>query len=484
MNYIPAIGLEVHVQLKTDSKIFCSCSTAFGSEPNSQVCPVCLGLPGVLPVLNERVVELAVRAALSLDCRINPLSVFARKNYFYPDLPKGYQISQFEEPLAEHGWLDIETGGMRKKIGITRIHLEEDAGKSMHPEGREHVNESRIDINRCGVPLIEIVSEPDIATPREAHDYLSRLKQILLYLGVSDCNMEEGSLRCDANVSLRPEDSERLGTKTELKNLNSFRFVEKALMHEIRRQQEILESGESVQQQTLSWDSANNTVVLMRTKEESDDYRYFPEPDLIPLRIGADWIERIKGTVPELPAPKKERFVRQYGLTDQNAEVLTASRELADYYEETVSGGADHTKACNWILGEVLGVLNERKIVITEFPVRPANLTGLLKLLDGGTISGKIAKNVFQEMIDTGESAGAIVKRRGLEQITDDDTIVREVETVLKNSEDEVRAYLGGKTKIMGFFVGQVMKATRGKANPSLVNKILKEKLDSLKTSS
>jgi len=483
MNYNPTIGLEVHVQLKTASKIFCSCSTSFGSEPNSQVCPVCLGMPGVLPVLNKHVVDLALKAALALNCTVSPVSIFARKNYFYPDLPKGYQISQFENPLAEKGWLEIPDNGSMKRISITRVHLEEDAGKLLHPEGKIDISESRIDINRCGVPLIEIVTEPEISSPQEAYDFLTHLKQTLQYLDVSDCNMEEGSLRCDANVSIKPEDFDKLGTKTELKNLNSFRFVEKALAHEIVRQQEILENGGTVLQQTFAWDAVKNSTVLMRTKEESDDYRYFSEPDLIPLQIAREWIADARESIPELPGAKKKRFIKQYGIPEKNVEILTATRELADYFENTAAEGADSAKAANWILSEVLGILNDKKISISAFPVTPKSLAGLLTLIENGTISGKIAKNVFLDMVETGNPAEKIIERNGLRQITDRREVEKIVDTILQQHTRDVQAYFEGKVKVFGFFVGQVMRNTGGKANPRLVNTILREKLDELKNS-
>ena len=477
MRYLPTIGLEVHVQLKTETKLFCSCANSYGLEQNTVACPVCLGMPGVLPVLNKYAVELAVKTALALDCTVHSLSLFARKNYFYPDLPKGYQISQFEEPLAEHGRLDIPVNDGWKTIGITRIHLEEDAGKLMHPEGREDITYTRIDINRCGIPLIEIVSEPDIASPAEAYQYLTRLKQVLLYLGVSDCNMEEGSLRCDANVSVRPEGTTTLGVKTELKNINSFKFVEKAIECEIQRQIVVLEGGGTIKQQTFAYDSTRDAVVLMRTKEGSDDYRYFPEPDLIPLQVSAEWIQAIAGTIPELPRAKKERFISQYSLPAQNVEIITATRELASYFEEAAKAYSDYRKLCNWILSEVLMVLNERKISITEFPVHPQHITRLLELIDKNIISGKIAKEVFPEMVSTGEPPESIIKKKGLEQITDTASIEQAIDDVLTRNVKEVEQYLSGKEKVFGFFVGEVMKATRGKANPGLVNSLIKNKL-------
>ena len=480
MKFIPTIGLEVHVQLKTESKIFCTCANSYGKAQNSVVCPVCLGMPGVLPVLNKKVVDLAIKTAVALQCTVYPLSIFARKNYFYPDLPKGYQISQFEEPLALNGKLDIPVNGSWKTIGVTRIHLEEDAGKSVHPAGKEKLTESRIDVNRCGIPLIEIVSEPDIDSPEEAYLYLTRLKQLLLYLEVSDCNMEEGSLRCDANISVRPETTDKLGVKTELKNLNSFRYVEKALKFEINRQTRMAENGEEIHQQTLSWDAAKDTAVLMRTKEGSDDYRYFPEPDLIPLVIDNLWIKKIEKTIPELPREKKERLIKQYGISEQNAEVLTTTRELADYFEDTAKSGKDYKKTSNWILSEVLMVLKEKKITIGKFSVPPKDIAELIDLIGSGAISGKIAKDVFAEMVDSGGRPSEIVKNKGLEQVSDTGSIDKVIESILVEHQKEVKEYLGGKERLYGFFVGQVMKATQGKANPEIVNRILKDKLSRL----
>ena len=482
MNYVPTIGLEVHVQLKTESKIFCTCANSFGEEPNTLVCPVCLGMPGVLPVLNKKVVELAIKTALAFNCTVYPVSLFARKNYFYPDLPKGYQISQFEEPLALNGKLEIPVNGAWKTVRIKRVHLEEDAGKSMHPEGKASVKESRIDINRCGVPLIEIVSEPDMTSPAEAFQYLTRLKQTLLYLGVSDCNMEEGSLRCDANISVHPENTDTLGVKTELKNLNSFRYVEKALEYEINRQIIAIENGETIRQETLAWDAERDIVVLMRAKEGSDDYRYFPEPDLIPLIVDDAWINSIKSSIPELPQAKKERLTKQYNIPEQNAEVLTSTRELADYFEEAAKDCRDYRKISNWIMSEVLMVIKEKKISIDEFSVPPKDVAELVNLIEKGTISGKIAKDVFQDMVGTGNHPADVIKKKGLEQIADSASIEKTIDTVLTEHQKEVTAYLNGKEKLYGFFVGQIMKATQGKANPGMVNRILKEKLNQMKS--
>ncbi len=482
MHYIPTIGLEVHVQLKTKSKIFCTCANAYGKEQNTDVCPVCLGLPGVLPVVNKTAIELAYTTAIALNCTVYPVSIFARKNYFYPDLPKGYQISQFEEPLSKNGNLDIPVNGSWKKIGITRIHLEEDAGKSVHPEGRESVNESRIDINRCGIPLIEIVSEPEIDSPAEAFEYLKRLKQTLLYIGVSDCNMEEGSLRCDANVSVRPENKVELGVKTELKNLNSFRYVEKALEYEIERQIAVLTNGKTIQQQTLAWDAAADTIVLMRSKEGSDDYRYFSEPDLIPVIVDEDWLNTIKNGMPEMPRAKKERFVKQFGIPEKNAEVLTSTRELADYFEEAAKNAREYKKLSNWILSEVLMVLNKKKITIKDFSVPPKDVAGLLDLIERSTISGKIAKEVFQEMVDTGNHPNDIIKKNCLEQISDTASLDKVIDDVLNGHNKETTEYLNGKEKLFGFFIGQIMKNTQGKANPGVVNAMLRDKLSSLRS--
>ncbi len=482
MKYIPTIGLEVHCQLRTNSKIFCTCTNAYGNEQNIDVCPVCLGLPGVLPVINKKVVELAVKTALALNFTVYKESIFARKNYFYPDLPKGYQISQFEEPLSTDGSLDIPVNGFWKAIGITRIHLEEDAGKSIHPEGNEAVHESRIDINRCGIPLIEIVSEPDMDSPAEAFEYLTRLKQTLLYLGVSDCNMEEGSLRCDANISVRPETTSKLGVKTELKNLNSFRYVEKALEYEIERQTALLKNGEQIQQQTLAWDAAANTVIHLRTKEGSDDYRYFPEPDLIPVIIDDAWLQQIQESIPELPRAKKERLITDYQLPEQNADVLTSTHELADYFEIAATHTKDYKKLSNWILNEVLMVLKEQKLSIQEFSVSPKDIAHLLRLIENGTISGKIAKDVFAEMVENCDHPNEIIKKKGLEQISDSSSIEQMIEDILQQHEKETSEYLNGKDRLFGFFIGQIMKATQGKANPGVVNSLLRRKLDALKT--
>ncbi|MDL1969438.1 MAG: Asp-tRNA(Asn)/Glu-tRNA(Gln) amidotransferase subunit GatB [Candidatus Desulfofervidaceae bacterium] len=474
MAYEAVIGLEVHAQLLTESKIFCSCSTQFGASPNTHVCPICLGMPGVLPVLNKRVVEFAMKMALATNCQINPYSVFARKNYFYPDLPKGYQISQYEHPLAEYGWVEIEVNGQKKRIGITRIHMEEDAGKLIHDP---HKPVSYVDFNRTGVPLIEIVSEPDIRSPEEAVAYLKKLRSILRYLEICDGNMEEGSFRCDANISLRPVGSEAFGVKTELKNMNSFKHVQRALAYEIERQKAILEEGGSIIQETRLWDEAKGVTRSMRGKEEAHDYRYFPDPDLVPVVVDEAWIEAVRNTLPELPDEKKERFIKEYNLPSYDAEVLTTSRELADYSESVVKACANPKMVSNWIMSELLGKLNQEKKEIGECPVTPEQLGELLALIEKGTISGKIAKTVFEEMYATGKSPAQIVKEKGLVQITDEATLRKIAEKIIREHPKEVEQYRAGKEKLLGFFVGQMMKETKGKANPQLANKIFKELL-------
>lgn len=478
MTYEPIIGLEVHAQLRTRAKIFCRCSTQFGAEPNSQVCPVCLGMPGVLPVLNRRAVEFAVRMGLAVDCQIALHSIFARKNYFYPDLPKGYQISQYEEPLCRDGALDIEVNGARKRIGIRRIHLEEDAGKSIHAEAFVDVDETLVDLNRCGVPLIEIVSEPDLRSPEEAAAYISQLRQIVQYLDICDGNMEEGSLRCDANVSVRRRDASTFGVKTELKNMNSIRGVERALAFEIDRQIHRLGQGESVVQETLLWDADRNEAVPMRSKEFAHDYRYFPEPDLVPLHLEDAWVKELRASLPELPLPRKRRFIDQYHLPDYDAGVLTESRALADYFEGVAERAGDSKAASNWIMGEVLRALKETGKELADFPIDPADLAQLLRLIDQGTISGRIAKTVFDEMATTGKDAEAIVREKGLVQISDSDVLERQIADVLEAHPAEVEKYRSGKKQVFGYLVGQVMKATRGKANPKLVNEILRARLE------
>ncbi|MBI5902447.1 MAG: Asp-tRNA(Asn)/Glu-tRNA(Gln) amidotransferase subunit GatB [Deltaproteobacteria bacterium] len=477
MKFEAVIGLEVHAQLLTDSKLFCSCSTRFGAEPNTQVCPICLGMPGVLPALNRRAVEYAVKMAIAVECAINPKSVFARKNYFYPDLPKGYQISQYTEPLAERGRLDIDLDGNRKRIGITRIHMEEDAGKLLHGEGPEDSGYSFVDLNRTGVPLIEIVSEPDMRTAEEAQAYLKALRDIIVYLGISNGNMEEGSFRCDANVSVRPVGERKLGTKAELKNINSFKFVRDAIDYEIQRQTDLIESGGKVVQETRLFDSSRGVTISMRSKEEAHDYRYFPEPDLLPLVIEAGMVEALGATLPELPQAKRERFVSGYGIPAYDAGVLTSTRELADYYEEAVKKTGDPKTTSNWIMGELLRLLKEDNRDVKDCPVPPENLAGLITIVKKGAISGKMAKEVFEEMYRTGKAPEDIVKSKGLVQISDEAELSGIIDGIIGANPESVERYRAGKTQLMGFFVGETMKATKGQANPKLVNKLLKERL-------
>ena len=477
MEYEPVIGLEVHAQLLTQSKIFCSCSTRFGEEPNTLTCPVCTGSPGSLPVLNKKVVEYTLRAALATHCRIASYSLFARKNYFYPDLPKGYQISQYELPLTVDGYIDIQIDSQKKRIGIIRIHMEEDAGKLLHDLSTESGARSYVDFNRTGVPLIEIVSAPDIRTPEEAASYLRKLRAILMFLDICDGNMEEGSFRCDANISLRPKGREALGVKTELKNMNSFRNVQRALDFEIRRQTALLDQGEKIVQETRLWDTARGVTSSMRGKEEAHDYRYFPDPDLIPLVIDSQWIEEIRASLPELPESKKERFIREYGIPEYDAEVLTTSKPLANYYEVCLRHYPKPKSVSNWIMSELLRELKKDEREIEECPVPALHLSELLKLIAEGTISGKIAKSVFEEMYRSGKRAEEIILAEGWVQVSDAAELEKIVEQVLVTNSKEVEAYRKGKEKLFGFFVGQVMKATQGKANPQMVNEILKKKL-------
>ncbi|MBF0549160.1 MAG: Asp-tRNA(Asn)/Glu-tRNA(Gln) amidotransferase subunit GatB [Deltaproteobacteria bacterium] len=474
MEYEPVIGLEVHAQMLTSSKIFCGCSTQFGAEPNSLTCQVCLGMPGVLPVLNKKVVEYATKMALATDCAIAPYSQFARKNYFYPDLPKGYQISQYELPLAEHGRVEIDTDAGPKQIGITRIHMEEDAGKLVHDD---YNPKSYVDFNRTGTPLIEIVSEPDMRSSEEAAAYLKILRDILVYLEICDGNMQEGSFRCDANVSLRPAGTEPFGTRAELKNMNSFRNVQRAIEYEIRRQRALLEDGQEVVQETRLWDAAKNVTVSMRSKEESHDYRYFPDPDLVPIVIDQAWISRIEQTLPELPTPKKKRFVDQYGIPVYDAGVLTSSRTLADYFERCVDLFPEAKTVSNWVMGELLRELKNDEREIEQCPVTPENLAEMLTLIKNGVISGKIAKTVFEEMYQTGDAPKSIVAKKGLAQVSDEGHLAQMVEQIIAEHPKEATGYKAGKTKLLGFFVGEVMKKTKGQANPSLVNQIIKDKL-------
>jgi len=475
--YEAVIGLEVHVELKTGTKIFCPSSTEFGAAPNHHVCPVCLGLPGVLPVINRKVVEYAIKAALALNCRIAPYSKFDRKNYYYPDLPKNYQISQYDLPIAANGYLEIEVNGRAKRIGITRVHMEEDAGKLVHQGSISTTPYSLVDYNRTGVPLIEIVSEPDMRTPEEAAAYLEKLKAIIQYTGVSDCKMQEGSLRCDANVSVRPAGQTGLGTKTEIKNMNSFKALQRALQYEIERQIDLLEQGEQVVQETRTWDEDRGVTLSLRSKEEAHDYRYFPEPDLVPMVISEEWVNEIRSTLPELPDRRKQRFVRDYGLPAYDAAVLTSTRELADYFERCVELYNHPKTVSNWVMGDLSRMMNATGTEIGDVCIRPEQLAGMLQLLDKGTISGKIAKTVFEEMFRTGKDPEAIVKEKGLVQISDQAVIEKVVEEVIANNTKSVEDYLSGKERALGFLVGQVMKATKGKANPGLVNKLLREKL-------
>jgi aspartyl-tRNA(Asn)/glutamyl-tRNA(Gln) amidotransferase subunit B len=479
MKYEVVIGLEVHVQLKTQSKIFCSCSTEFGKPPNANTCPICLGMPGVLPVLNKKVVEYAIKACLATHCEVQTLSRFARKNYFYPDLPKGYQITQFELPIGLNGYINIQTNGTPKKIGLTRIHLEEDAGKSIHGENLGSPGRSYVDYNRTGVPLIEIVSEPDLRSPAEAREYLVQLKAILDYAEVSDVNMEEGSLRCDANVSLRPVGQKKFGTRTELKNINSFKFVQKALEYEIERQAKVLDQGDAVVQETRLYDSDKGTTFPMRSKEEAHDYRYFPEPDLVPTICDEAWIGAIQQSLPEMPEQKRDRFVSEYKIPEYDAGVLITSKALANYFETCVKLFDQPKTISNWIMGDLLRELKNDSKEIDDCPVSPEQLTDLLKLIDDGTISGKMAKTVFEEMYQSGKPAAEIVKAKGLTQISDESALLKIVEEVISANPGQAADFKNGKDKLMGFFVGQVMKASKGQANPALVNKLLKEKLSS-----
>jgi aspartyl-tRNA(Asn)/glutamyl-tRNA(Gln) amidotransferase subunit B len=475
MDFEPVIGLEVHAQLKTKSKIFCGCSTVFGAPPNTNTCQVCLGMPGVLPVLNKKVVEYTIKMALATHCTITSPNRFARKNYFYPDLPKGYQISQFELPIAEHGWLEVEDGGRTKKIGITRIHMEEDAGKLIHDV---HKPLSYVDLNRTGVPLMEIVSEPDIRSPEEATAYLKKLHAILRYLDICDGNMQEGSFRCDANISLRPVGREKFGIRTELKNMNSFRNVQRALEYEIRRQRDILLDGGEVVQETLLWDADRNVTNSMRGKEEAHDYRYFPDPDLIPVVIDENWIENTRKTLPELPDERRQRFISALGMPEYDAEVLTSSKDLADYFEAALEVYPQSKKLSNWMMTELMRELKgEDSIDIEGCPITPQNLGLLLAMIDKGTISGKIAKAVFMDMLASGKDPETLVKEKNLVQVSDEGELLAIVREIIAANPGQVAEYRAGKTKLMGYFVGQLMQKTKGRANPKLANQLLSQEL-------
>ena len=478
MKYEPVIGLEVHAQLLTESKIFCGCSTRFGREPNANTCPVCVGFPGVLPVLNRKVVEFAIKAGLATHCQIARSSILARKNYFYPDLPKGYQISQYELPVCTNGYIEFEINGTPKRVRLTRIHMEEDAGKNIHDA---HGDASLVDLNRAGVPLVEIVSEPDMRSAEEAGAYLRTLRAMLQYLGVCDGNMEEGSFRCDANISLRPAGTKTLGIKIEIKNLNSFKAVEKAIGFEIDRQSDALADGNKLIQETRLWDEHREETRAMRSKESAHDYRYFPDPDLLPLMIDDQWIDAVRASLPELPAARRNRFMSEYGLPAYDAELLTSRKDIADYFETALRAHANPKALSNWIVGDLFRVLKERKLdeqlYIEKWPITAPELAGLVRLIDQGKISGKIAKTVFESMLDSGKSPDQIVSEKGLEQLSDSASIEIVIDQVVMANPKQVEQYKSGNEKVYGFLVGQIMKATQGKANPQKVNEILRDKL-------
>src|SRR5579863_1269059 len=474
----PVIGLEVHVHLLTATKIFCSCSTRFGAPPNSNVCPVCLGMPGALPVLNKKAVEFATLAAMALHCRINETSIFARKNYFYPDLPKGYQISQYDKPLAEFGYIEVPAETGKKKIGITRVHLEEDAGKSLHEGFPDSDEKTAIDLNRTGVPLIEIVSEPDIATPDEAHEYLTRLREIILYTGVSDCNMEEGSLRCDANVSVRPRGQKQLGTKTEIKNVNSFRFIREALIYEIARQIEVIESGGKITQETRLYNAQEGKTYGMRSKEQAHDYRYFPEPDLLPLVVDEKWKAEIAKTLPELPEARRARFVKEFGVTEYDAQVLTISKSLADQFEAAAKTATNPKRVANLVQSELMGRLKAKGIEIEQTPISMKGVAASADLVEAGTISGKMLKDLYDLCFERGKDFPTVYEEEGRpQQSTDTSALEKIIDEVLAANPKQLEQYRAGKKTLLGFFVGQVMKASKGQASPQLVNELLTKKL-------
>ena len=478
--YEAVIGLEVHVQLATRTKIFCGCATGFGAAPNSNVCPVCLGLPGALPVLNRQAVELAIEASLALNCTVNPKSIFARKNYFYPDLPKGYQISQYDQPLAEHGFVDViadGSDGVSKRIGVTRVHMEDDAGKSIHDGFKDSDRYTYVDLNRSGTPLIEIVSEPDMRSSAEAYAYLTEIKQVMQYLNVSTCDMEKGHLRCDANVSVRLRGAEKLGIKAEVKNLNSFKFLRLALDHEIARQVAVIESGGRVVQETRLYNPDTDETVSMRSKEHAHDYRYFPEPDLVPLRISEEWKERVRTHMPELPASRRKRFIRDYGLSEYNAEVLTSTRAVSEYFEKVVAASGDARAAANWVMGDLSALLKEVGKEIEDSPISADHLGHLIGLIASGKLTGKLAKDIFPKMAAANEAPEVIMQREGLESISDEGALGKIIDEVIAANPKQVEQYKGGKQQVIGFLVGQVMKASRGQADPAVVNRMFKEKL-------
>lgn len=475
--YEPVIGLEVHVQLGTKTKIFCSCPVEFGAAPNTNVCPVCLGLPGALPVLSRQAVELAISASLALHTKIKPFSRFARKNYFYPDLPKGYQISQYDQPLAEHGYLDIVTEAGKKRIGVTRVHMEDDAGKSIHDGFKDSDRYTYVDLNRSGTPLIEIVSEPDMRSSDEAYAYLTELKQVIQYIGVSDADMEKGQLRCDANVSVRLKGTEKFGTKVEVKNVNSFRFVKQAIEYEIERQVGIVDGGGTIEQESRLYDAASGVTVGMRSKEHAHDYRYFPEPDLVPLRVSEHWLHEVKARLAELPADRRDRFTSEYGLREYDAQVLSLTRATGDYFEIAAKASGDGKTTANWVVGDLMGLLNAAGKEIESSPISAAHLGELVALINKGELSGKLAKEILPKMFETGDAPSAIMEREGLKQISDSGALEKIADEVIAANPKQVEQYKAGKTTLIGFLVGQAMKASRGQANPAALNELLKSRL-------